>query len=224
MKVDDILRLLRQEYGERVWKAGQEPVFVLVQTVLSQNTSDANSHRAFESLLAAFADWESVAAADTEAVAKAIRQGGLADIKAGRIQYMLRQIEERRGSLDLSFLKGLPLPDARSWLRSLPGVGPKTASCVLLFSLGMPALPVDTHVFRVAGRLGLIDSKATPEKAHNMLEAMVPSHDVYAFHLYLIEHGRRVCKAQRPRCSVCVLLSLCPSGLEAQARPPGTVA
>jgi len=135
----------------------------------------------------------------------------LADVKAKRIKLILQDIEEQRGNLDLSFLRELPLSEAKSWLRQLPGVGPKTAGCVLLFSLGMPALPVDTHVFRVARRLGLIDSKATPEKAHDVLEALIPAEEIYAFHLYLIEHGRRICKARRPRCHLCVLQQVCPS-------------
>jgi len=211
VKIQEIIRLLRQEYGERHWQPRQDPVSTLVATVLSQNTSDANSERAFKLLVSTFGDWESVTTADTAEIARSIRLGGLADVKAKRIKLILQDIEEQRGNLDLSFLRELPLSEAKSWLRQLPGVGPKTAGCVLLFSLGMPALPVDTHVFRVARRLGLIDSKATPEKAHDVLEALIPAEEIYAFHLYLIEHGRRICKAQRPRCHLCVLQQVCPS-------------
>ncbi|MBL7119519.1 MAG: endonuclease III [Dehalococcoidia bacterium] len=213
MRIEEILHLLRDEYGLRRWQPDQDPVSTLVATVLSQNTSDANSKRAFRSLMAAFGDWESVAAANAGEIAQSIRLGGLADVKAKRIKLILEKIREGRGSLDLSFLEGLPLSEAKSWLRQLPGVGPKTAGCVLLFSLGRPALPVDTHVFRVAKRLGLIDSGVSAERAHDLLEELVPPEDIYSFHLYLIEHGRRICKAQRPRCHLCVLQQRCPSAI-----------
>ena len=213
MRIEEILHLLRDEYGLRRWQPDQDPVSTLVATVLSQNTSDANSKRAFRSLMAAFGDWESVAAASAGEIAQSIRLGGLAEVKAKRIKLILEKIREGRGSLDLSFLEGLPLSEAKSWLRQLPGVGPKTAGCVLLFSLGRPALPVDTHVFRVAKRLGLIDSRVSAERAHELLEELVPPQDIYSFHLYLIEHGRRICKAQRPRCHLCVLHGLCPSAI-----------
>ena len=183
----------------------------LVATVLSQNTSDVNSHRAFAALVRRFPDWESVAGADVNELARTIRAGGLADIKARRIKLILREIEEERGSLDLGFLKELRLAEAKAWLRGLPGVGPKTAGCVLLFSLGRPAMPVDTHVFRVARRLGLIDARASVEMAHEILESLVPPENVYEFHILMVEHGRRTCKAQRPRCTVCILRGLCPS-------------
>ena len=126
----------------------------------------------------------------------------------------LHEIRESQGSFDLSFLKELPLPEAKAYLEHLPGVGPKTASCVLLFSLGRPALPVDTHVFRVAKRLGLIDSRVTLSRAHNLLESQVPPHSVYQFHLHMIEHGRQICHARRPRCHQCVLKQGCPAGEE----------
>jgi len=150
------------------------------------------------------------------ATAWATNWGGIQDRVKGAwnfIRPILEKIGEERGSLDLSFLGELPLSEAKSWLRELPGVGPKTAGCVLLFSLGRPALPVDTHVFRVAKRLGLIDSRVSAERAHELLEELVPPQDIYSFHLYLIEHGRRICKAQRPRCHLCVLHGLCPSAI-----------
>ena len=211
MSIEGILHLLQQEYGIRRFEPDGDPISVLVATVLSQNTSDTNSKRAFRSLIDNFSNWEAVAAASVDEVAQSIRSGGLAEIKAGRIKLALQEIIEKRGCLDLSFLDDLPLSEAKSWLRELPGVGPKTAGCVLLFSLGKPALPVDTHVFRVAKRLGLIDSKVSAEQAHELLESLVPSEDIYQFHLHMIEHGRRICKAQRPRCSLCVLHGLCPS-------------
>jgi endonuclease-3 len=143
------------------------------------------------------------------AVSAAIQSGGLAQVKAPRIQAVLRRIWEERGSFDLDFLRTEPLDQARAWLTGLPGVGPKTAACVLLFSCGRPALPVDTHVHRVARRLGLVPDRVSAEGAQLLLEAMVPPDDYYAFHLNLIRHGREVCKAPRPRCEVCVIRAWC---------------
>ncbi len=182
---------------------------VLIQTILSQNTSDANSGRAFRSLKASFPRWEDVASADVNEIADVIRSGGLAEIKAGRIKQALTEIQQQRGRLELDFLNDLPLDEAREWLKRLPGVGTKTANCVFLFSLRRPALPVDTHVYRVAKRLGIIDDKTTVEKAHRLLENLVPPEKVYPFHVLMIEHGRKVCKALRPRCDDCALNSLC---------------
>jgi endonuclease-3 len=206
-----VLRLLRKEYGPRRWQPGQDPMSSLIATVLSQNTSDVNSHRAFAALVTGFGSWESVAAADVSELARTIRAGGLADIKAARIKLILRRIAEAQGSLDLSFLNELGLAEAKAWLRGLPGVGPKTAGCVLLFSLGRPAMPVDTHVYRVAKRLGLIDARVSVEKAHEILENLVPPENVYEVHMLMVEHGRRTCKAQKPRCTVCAVRGLCPS-------------
>jgi endonuclease-3 len=203
---------LTAAYGppERVHvESGSDPLSELVQVVLSQHTSDINSARAFASLCARFPDWEHVRTAPTHEVADAIRAGGLAVIKAARIQRILNQILERHGALSLDFLRDLPLTEARAFLRALDGVGPKSAACVLLFALDQPAMPVDTHVHRVARRLGLIGPKTTAEAAHDALEAMVPPADVYSFHVNLIQHGRRTCKAPRPRCPLCPVLSLC---------------
>jgi len=202
---------LNNEYGKRKWRR-QRPIEVLVQTILSQNTSDRNSGQAFEQLLASFGSWEDMANASVGEISNSIKTGGLGIVKARYIKQALGEIRRRRGGFEMEFLKKLPVDEARDWLRQLPGVGMKTASCVLLFSLGMPALPVDTHVSRVAKRLGLIDTKVSAEKAHKLLEAFLPSQDVYSFHVLLIEHGRRICKAQRPRCRECALGELCPSG------------
>jgi endonuclease III len=187
-----------------------DPLSELVAVVLSQHTSDVNSERAFDSLRARYPDWESVRQAPTPAVADAIRSGGLAVIKAARIQRILTQIREARGDLSLDFLAALSLDEARAFLRGLDGVGPKSAACVLLFSLDKPAMPVDTHVHRVAGRLGLIPRGTTAEAAHEQLEQMVPPDEVYRFHVNLIWHGRRICKAPRPRCAACPVNGLCP--------------
>lgn len=206
-----IVDLLSREYGPPRPRPHRDPTAELVLTVLSQNTSDANSGRAFARLVDAFPDWQAVIDADVRRVKEAIQPGGLAPTKAPRIQAILAEVWRRRDSFDLSFLAELPLEEARAWLRGLPGVGPKTAACVLLFSLGRPALPVDTHVHRVAQRLGLVPTKASAEKSHALLEARLKPADVYSFHIALVTHGRRTCLAQRPRCPSCVLRPGCPS-------------
>jgi endonuclease-3 len=211
MCVEKVLKLLIAEYGKRNWRLQKSPVAVLVQTILSQNTSDRNSERAFRQLLASFNGWEEIADAGVGQICEAIRAGGLGAVKARYIKQALEEIRRRQGGFELDFLRTLPLDEARDWLKQLPGVGMKTASVVLLFSLRMPALPVDTHVFRVAKRLGLINSKVSVEKAHRLLEGLVPPQNVYKFHVLVIEHGRKICKAQRPRCRECVLGRLCPS-------------
>jgi len=212
LKISEIIGLLQKEYGSITWRSRTDPLSELIMTILSQNTSDHNSRRAFDSLLSRFGSWEAVAESSVEDIAEAIKLGGLAQVKAPRIKKILEQIQAQRGSLDLGFLKKMPVAKAKAWLRSLPGVGPKTAACVLLFSLKKPVLPVDTHIHRVAQRLGLIDSRVSAEKAHDILGGMVPAQDVYRFHILIIEHGRRVCKAQRPRCRECVLLKGCSTG------------
>lgn len=217
VSVDDVtaqallayVRLLNH-YGEPALKPQKPPLDELIQTILSQNTSDANSDRAYASLRAAFPTWEAVRAADTDALAEAIRVGGLGRIKAPRIQQILAHLEQERGSATLDFLDEMPLEDARAYLLGLPGVGPKTAACVLLFSLHKPALPVDTHVFRVSRRLGLVPAKASAEQAHALLEALIPPTLYYPFHLLLIQHGRTLCSAQRPKCDACPLADRCP--------------
>jgi len=202
--------ILREYYGEPPRRNSVDPLSELVAVVLSQHTSDVNSERAFDSLRARFPDWESVRRAPTAELAEAIRSGGLATIKAVRIQRILNQILAARGELSLDFLRTLPLAEARAFLRGLDGVGPKSAACVLLFSLDQPAMPVDTHVHRVARRLGLIDARTSAEAAHEQLEAMVPPDEVYSFHVNLIQHGRAICKAPRPRCPECPVNALCP--------------
>ena len=206
-----IVDLLSREYGRPRSRPHRDATAELVLTVLSQNTSDTNSGRAFDRLVGTFPDWQAVINADVRRLEETIQPGGLAPTKAPRIQAMLAEVWRRRDSFDLSFLAELPLEEARAWLRGLPGVGPKTAACVLLFSLGQPALPVDTHVHRVAQRLGLVPSKASAEKSHDLLEARLEPEEVYPFHIALVTHGRRTCMAQRPRCPSCVLRHGCPS-------------
>ena len=218
-RIPEIVARLDEAYGIPEWRPHRDAVSELVLTILSQNTSDANSGRAFVRLLERYPTWEAVIEAPLPELIDAIQPGGLAPTKAPRIQAALRDVRERAGGFDLSFLADLPLEEARDWLRSIHGVGPKTVACVLMFALGRPAMPVDTHVFRVAARLALIPVRAgnaamTPEKAHAMLEAEVAPEDFYAFHIGLIKHGRRICDAQRPRCSECVLRDLCPSAVK----------
>jgi endonuclease-3 len=201
-------------YGRPANTPNHDPLAELVLTILSQNTADRNSGRAFANLLGTFASWADVAAAEPEAVVEAIKVGGLAQQKGPRIQAVLQGVTERTGGdLSLDFLEPLAVEEARSWLRSLPGVGPKTAACVLLFALGKPAMPVDTHVERVAKRLGLVPPSMTAEKAHAELEALVAPDDYYRFHMLLIKHGRRICSARKPVCVECPLNRDCPASL-----------
>lgn len=209
MAIEDIIKLLEQEYGAREWRCEGDPVDVLIQTLLSQNTSDVNSGRAFRSLKGSFDSWQAVASAPVDEIARAIRSGGLFRIKALRIKQLLEQIEKDRGTIDLGFLGHGTPAEAERYLMRLPGIGYKTARCVLLFSLGTASLPVDTHIFRVARRLGLIASGASVEQAHILLQSLIPPSEIYQFHVHVIEHGRRVCRARRPLCNGCVLKGVC---------------
>ena len=210
VRIPLILRRLRGSYGRPMHALERDPLDSLIGTVLSQNTTDANSGQAFDQLKDHFPNWESVARARASQIAAAIRSGGLGQIKAGRIKRILAQIEQDRGRLDLSFLRRLSLERAREYLLGLPGVGPKTAACVLLFSLKRPAFPVDTHVLRVSKRLGLIPPSTTMERAHAIFAELLRPSQMLPLHLGLIRHGREVCVARRPRCSACVLFELCP--------------
>ena len=207
----DALLMLEAEQGPAEWEPRSDAVSELVFTILSQHNSDVNAFRAYDSLRDAFGDWERVAEADPDHIARVIWNGGLSRIKAPRIKAVLQDIRERRGSLDLDFLGEMPLEDAKQWLRELPGVGPKTAAIVLSFALGMPAMPVDTHIHRVSRRLGLIGPKVTADQAHDILEPSVPPERVFALHVHIIAHGRQVCRARRPMCDRCVLSERCPS-------------
>jgi endonuclease-3 len=199
---------LLAEYGDHPWHP-RDPVATLVLTILSQNTNDVNRDRAFERLRARFPTREAVRDAPLPDLIEAIRPAGLAPTKGPRIQEALRRITAERGELSLDFLADLPLEEARKWLLGLSGVGPKTAAIVLLFALGRPAFPVDTHVHRVARRLGLIPQRTSREKAHQLLEAILPPEIYYPFHLNLIAHGRAVCHARAPRCDSCILRDEC---------------
>lgn len=206
-----IVRRLEKAYGPRPWRKHASGVEGLVQTILSQNTSDKNSVAALRALRRRFANWDEVIEARTAAVASAIRSGGLARIKAPRIQAALRAVRAKTGRLSLASLARWPMEEAKAFLQSLDGIGPKTASCVLMFCCQRPALPVDTHVHRVARRLGLIEQRCTPERAHDVLGLQCPPKLVYPFHVLMVEHGRRVCRARSPLCGECVLADRCPS-------------
>jgi endonuclease-3 len=181
----------------------------LVLTILSQHTNDINMMRAFESLKKTYNTWEDVLGAPQDELGDAIKSSGMYNLKAKRIQATLREIKKRVGKLDISLLEDMDLEDAKKWLTSLHGVGPKTAAIVLLFSFGRAALPVDTHVWRVTKRLGLIEDNTSREKAHVLLEAMIPRDCIYSLNNNLVRHGREVCRSQKPRCLECVLSDVC---------------
>ena len=208
---EEIERRLEIMYGPRMLTASDDPVSGLVGTILSQNTSDVNTDRAFASLRSAFPGWQDVIDADTDDIRNAIRMGGLSNIKAPRIQAALQSIIDRYGSLDLGFLRDMPVEEAMTWLTDLQGIGPKTAACVLLFSLGMPAMPVDTHVGRVMTRLGVVPDRTSTLRKQQILESLIgpDPHRVYAVHVETITHGRQICKARRPLCEQCDLAPLC---------------
>ena len=200
---------LIEAFGEPVWRNPLPPVDELVSTILSQNTNDVNRDRAFDSLREKFPTWEEVRDADTDEVIEAVRVAGLANQKGPRIQGVLRAITEERGSLDLSFLEDMPIEEARDWLTKFKGVGPKTAAIVLCFSLNRPAFPVDTHVYRLTGRIGLRPEKISVEQAHSYLESVFPPETYYAAHLNIIRLGREVCNARKPNCPDCPVRDLC---------------
>jgi endonuclease-3 len=200
---------LARAYGPLPRIGRGDPLGQLVETILSQNTTDKNSHRAYLSLRQKFPTWSAMAEAPASAIATQIRQGGLANIKAPRIKNVLRMIRDREGRPSLARLSRMSDAEATSYLTSLPGVGIKTANCVLLFSLHRPVMPVDTHVDRVTRRLGWIDKRMPIEKAGNHIQQFVPPKLMLEAHVYLVWHGRRTCKAGRPRCSECVIRRHC---------------
>jgi len=206
--IEKCIRLLEEEYGVPQ-RHGIDPVDLLIMTILSQNTSDVNSLRAFAQLKSAFPSHEAILAAPVAAVAESIRGGGLADMKAGRVQQALALIRQREGRIDIGFLADMADEEAMDFLLSMPGVGPKTASVVLLFAFGKPFLPVDTHVYRLSRRLGLLVEGVRMEKAQAVLERIIPPDSYLSLHLNLINHGRRVCRAHGPRHERCVLRECC---------------
>jgi endonuclease-3 len=210
-------------YGIPKWERSGPALNELILTVLSQNTNDRNSSEGFRRLKAAFPNWEAVAKAPARQVAAAIRVSGLSNTKSVRIREMLRRIWKERHAYSLEFLKNADVPSALEYLLGIPGVGPKTGACVLLFSFGKPVFPVDTHIHRVTQRLCILGPKVNAVEAHRLLQALVPAEIVYPLHLLLIRHGRETCHARNPECAHCVLLSLCPTGkarLRGAATPP----
>ena len=212
-----LLRRLERAYGRRPWRTWGRPLDLLIGTILSQNTTDRNSDAAFDRLRQVLPDWNAAAEAPLWKIAGAIRPAGLHRRKAAHIRAILRRLRQERGRADLDFLRRWPTDRVKEYLRALPGVGPKTAACVLLFSLKRPVLPVDTHVHRVSRRLGLIGPRVSAEKAHDLLAGRVPPEKVYALHVLLIHHGRRICHARRPNHAACMLRDVCPSAQNSAA-------
>ncbi len=205
----EVHRRLLAFYGLPEWRSPLPALDELISTILSQNTNDRNRDLAYNHLRAVLPTWEQVRDADPRQVIEAVRIAGLGNQKGPRIQAVLRQITEERGELDLSFLADLPTDEAMAWLTRFNGVGPKTASIVLVFSLGKPAFPVDTHIYRVSGRIGLRPEKLSVEDAHPYLAAQFPPEEYGPAHLNLIRLGREICHARRPECSRCPLTDVC---------------
>ena len=208
-KAEKICKILITKYGKEVSERKLPPIDELVMTILSQHTNDINMYRAFESLKGTYSSWEDVLEAPQDELAASIRSSGMYNLKAKRIQATLREIRERVGKLDLSLIETMEIQEAKEWLTSLHGVGPKTAAIVLLFSFDLPVLPVDTHVWRVTKRLGLIDTKVSREKAHDLLGLIVPRDCIPSLNKNLVSHGREICRAQNPKCDECFLNKIC---------------
>ena len=208
-KYAPIADLLGDLYGVPQWRKNTPPMDELVSCILSQNTSDTNRDRGFDALKARYPTWQAVVDAPVDELIDTIRMAGLANTKGPRIQEVLRIIQAEQGGYDIDFLNEMPLDDARDWLTNLPGVGPKTAAIVLCFAFNRPAFPVDTHVHRVGKRIGFLPEKISADKAHPIMEALVPPEDHYAFHINLIQHGRKVCQARNAHCEKCPLTAYC---------------
>ncbi len=207
---EPIAHSLNSFYGSRTWRPGRKGLEELVLTILSQSTTDKNSGRAYLTLRQTFPIWQELAGASVAEVEQCIRVAGLAHDKATRIVTVLNHHDVVNNDFSIDFLAGLSLDDACAWLTAFDGVGPKTAGCVLLFAYGMPILPVDTHIQRVAQRLGLVTGKS-PERAHIILNRVIPATEKYAAHMHLIQLGRQICHARKPNCAECPLQDLCPS-------------
>jgi len=208
-KAQHIYQLLERHFGQPSWRQPLPALDELISTILSQNTNDSNRDLAFARLKDRFPSWEALRDGDMNEIIDAIRPAGLANQKAPRIQSILVQISSERGSLNLDFLKELPKPEARAWLSRFKGVGPKTAAIVLQFSLGMPTFPVDTHIYRVSGRLGLRPEKMNVTATHDWMEALFTEEQYGPAHLNLIRLGREICMARQPRCGICPLSGEC---------------
>lgn len=209
LKLEQVSRRLFEYFGEPDWHEPLEAVDELVCTILSQNTNDINRDIAFRALKSRYNSWQEVMDADSAELQYVIRVAGLAQQKGPNIQAALTAISEKNGAIDLDWLKDLDSEEARDWLVNLKGVGPKTAAIVMVFALGMPAFPVDTHIYRVSGRIGLRPEKLNVEKTHEYLEAIGNPADFGHLHLNLISLGRQFCLARKPKCTGCPLLDLC---------------
>ncbi len=212
LSIAQLCRRLRTAHGTVEYPEAMPVLDELVATILSQNTTDANSDAAFQRLVSHFGTWDAVRRARVATIAAAIRVAGLQRQKAECIKQLLQTIRRQRGELSLEFLRDVTPSEALAYLRSFPGVGPKTAACVLLFACRQPVLPVDTHVHRLSLRLGLVPSGTSAVKAHELLAEIVPARHVLESHVLLIRHGRRVCHARHPECPTCPLLDACPEG------------
>lgn len=204
-----ILQNLKAVYGVPNPQRGLDPLDVLIETILSQSTSNANSSRAFDTLKRRFPNWDRARRARVTSIEAAIRSGGLAKQKSARIRELLNEIHKRQGSLDLSFLKSAPIEEAKGFLASFKGVGPKTVACTLLFACNRAVFPIDTHIFRIARRLGLIPEKCSDEDAHVLMGRMIPQKRYFEAHINLIRLGRRVCRPRDPLCEQCCLVDYC---------------
>jgi endonuclease-3 len=204
-----INRALVEAYGEPKWPGPRDPMDVLIRTILSQSTNARNSERAWKALRKSYGTWDDVAEASPEKVAKALHSGGLAKQKAKNIVNLVRELRKEFGTPTLEFIKSMSVREAMRALETIDGVGPKTAACVILFALGREICPVDTHIHRVLGRMGIFASGSTPVEAFELLQPLVPKGRAYAFHVNLIRLGREVCKAGRPRCSSCPVETEC---------------
>lgn len=205
----EVHEILLQVFGEPEWREPLPPVDELVSTILSQNTNDVNRDRAFYALKANYSDWEAVRDTDPAELIEVIRVAGLANQKGPNIQNALKVITAERGEIELDFLRDMPTDEAHSWLTDLKGVGLKTAAIVLLFSMDIPAFPVDTHIYRVSGRIGLRPMELNVEKTHAYLEAVAPPETYKTLHLNLIRLGRELCHARKPACITCPIKELC---------------
>ncbi len=208
-KIERIARLLEKKYGPKKWKDRGNPLDVLIQTLLSQNTNDRNRDQAYQRLKTLFPKWEDVLEAPFRKVVGALKPGGLAHQKAKRIRKILRWIKRERGRLSLSFLRKLDSQQLKATIGSLEGVGPKTFYCLLLFGLKREVFPVDTHILRIGKRLGLIPKEMRVEKAHQWLAPLIPKGKSLSLHLNLIRFGREICKAKNPSCHICFLSKEC---------------
>jgi endonuclease-3 len=209
-KALEVTRILTEKYGEEPFSS-KDPMSMLVEIILSHRTRDEQTAAAYANLLRRFGSWEVVRDAPTQEVEAAIANVNWPEVKAPRLQALMRRITEERGELNLDFLRDLPVDEGAAWLNRLDGVGPKTTACVLLFSCRKAILPVDVHVGRVSQRLGLIGKKVTNEAAHPLLQALLPqdARSIYDFHKALLRHGQRVCVYDHPRCTKCVITDLC---------------